>query len=83
MCELLEEYNTFVLSLYSVKLPDCNVQYVCVYVCLRMYLYGLNTELIDESSKLEFQTFNIFRQFFGRLLLTRRDATTTRQNILN
>ena len=33
-----------------------------------MYLNGLNTELIDSSSKLDFQTFKIFRQFFVRVL---------------
>ena len=42
---------------------------VCVYLCLRMYLYGLNTELIDGSSKLDFQTFKIIRQFFVRVLV--------------
>ena len=61
----------------------CNVQYVCVYVCLRMYLYGLNTELIDGSSKLDFQTFKIIRQFFVRVLVMRRDATATRRNLFN
>ena len=71
--ELLEDCNTLVLSLCSVK-PA--VMYVCVYVCLRMYLYGLNTELIDGSSKLDFQTFKIIRQFFVRVLVMRRDATT-------
>ena len=36
-----------------------------------MYLYGLNTELIDGSSKLDFQIFTIIRQFFVRVLLMR------------
>ena len=44
-----------------------------------MYLYGLNTELIDGSSKLDFQTFKIIRQFFVRVLVMRRDAPATRQ----
>ena len=48
-----------------------------------MYLYGLNTELIDGSSKLEFKTFTIIRQFFFRLLLMRRDAKTKLPNIFN
>ena len=37
-----------------------------------MYFYGLNTELIDGSSKLGFQTFKIIRQFFVNLLVTRQ-----------
>ena len=78
--ELLEDCNTLVLSLFSVK-PA--VMYVCVYVCLRMYLYGLNTELIDGSSKIDFQTFKIIRQFFVRVLVMRRDATATRRNLFN
>ena len=68
--ELLEECNTFVLSLYSVKSAV-------------MYLYGLNMELIDGSSKLEFQTFKISRQFFVRLLVMRRDVPTFFQLICN
>ena len=32
-----------------------------------MHLYGLNTELMDGSSKLDFQTFKIIRQFFVRV----------------
>ena len=79
--ELLEDCNTLVLSLFSVK--PAVMLYVCVYVCLRMYLYGLNTELIDGSSKLDFQTFKIIRQFFVRVLVMRRDATATRRNLFN
>ena len=79
--ELLEDCNTLVLSLFSVK--PAVMYYVCVYVCLRMYLYGLNTELIDGSSKLDFQTFKIIRQFFVRVLVMRRDATATRRNLFN
>ena len=45
-----------------------------------MYLYGLNTELIDGSSKLDFQTFKIIRQFFVRVLVMRRDATAMCRN---
>ena len=56
---------------------------MCVYVCLRMYLYGLNTELIDGSNKLEFQTLKIIRQFVVRLLVMRRDAKTKLQNLFN
>ena len=47
-----------------------------------MYLYGLNTELIDGSSKLDFQTFKIIRQFV-RVLVMHRDATATRRNLFN
>ena len=63
----------------------CNVveAYVCFYVRLRMYWYELNTELIDGSSKLDFQTFTIIRQFFVRVLVMRRDATTTHRNLFN
>ena len=50
------------LSLYSVK--RAVMWYVCVYVCLRMNLYRLNTKLV-----LEYQTFKIIRQFFVRLLV--------------
>ena len=73
--ELLEDCNTLVLSLFSVK--PAVMYYVCAYVCLRMYIYGLNTELIDGSSKLDFQTFKIIRQFFVRVLVMRRDATAS------
>ncbi len=83
--ELLEDSNTLVLFLLSVK--RAVMQYVCVNVYLRMYLYGLNTELIDGSSKLEFQTFKIIRQFFVRLLVMPRagdnDAPTSFQLICN
>ena len=48
-----------------------------------MYVYGLNTELIDGSSKFEVKTFKIIRQFCVRLFVTRRDAANTRRNILN
>ena len=48
-----------------------------------MYLYGVNTKLIDGSSKLDFQTFKIIRQFFVRVLVMRRDATATRRNLFN
>ena len=45
-----------------------------------MYVYGLNTELIDGSSKFEVKTI---RQFFVRLFVTRRDVANTRRNILD
>ena len=48
-----------------------------------MYVYGLNTELIDGSSKFEVKTFKTIRQFFVRLFVTRRDAANTRRNILD
>ena len=48
-----------------------------------MYLYGLNTELIDGSSKLDCQTFKIIRQFFVRVLVMRLDARATRRNLFN
>ena len=44
---------------------------------------GLNTELIDGSSKFEVKTFKTIRHFFVRLFVTRRDAANTRQNILD
>ena len=44
-----------------------------------MYLYGLNTELIDGSSKLDFQTFKIIHQFFVRVLVMRRDVKSFQQ----
>ena len=45
-----------------------------------MYVYGLNTELIDGSSKFEVKTFKTNRQFFVRLFVTRRDSANTRRN---
>ena len=48
-----------------------------------MYVYGLNTELIDRSSKFEVKHFKAIRQFFVRLFVTRRDAAYTRRNILD
>ena len=56
---------------------------MCISVFLLIYFYGLNTELIEGSSNLEFHTFKIIRQFFVRLFVTRRDAKTTRRNIFN
>ena len=48
-----------------------------------MYLYGLNKELIDGSSKLEFQTVRIIRQFVVRPLVMRRYAKTRLRNLVN
>ena len=48
-----------------------------------MHVYGLNTELIEGSSKFEVKTFKTIRQFFVRLFVTRRDAAYTRRNILD
>ena len=48
-----------------------------------VYLYGLNTELIDGSSKFDFQTWKIICQFFVRVLVIRCDATTMRRNFFN
>ena len=56
---------------------------MCISVFLLIYFYGLNTELIEGSSNLEFHTFKIIRQFFVRLFVRRRDAKTTRRNICN
>ena len=42
---------------------------MCINVFLLMHVYGLNTELIDGSSKFEVKTFKTIRQFFVRLFV--------------